>query len=176
MFCIDCLVKYCVANGASWLLGLISGMTVRNYRGITSIQEVECWGGKLQPEVQLLSIRIFTVPDKTLLARLDLLNDACSTFGEYASCYLDSNNAQNSRLRVLVHDLGEGESKIYGCKTSTLDPKEDKYSSAVWSLAVYRNSEYTACLAITNIMKNECNTFGEYSFSAIDTTENRNTK
>ena len=116
-------------------------MTVRAFKGFESLQEVECTTGNLKAEVSVFSLKMFTIPDNGLLAHANPVKGECVTFGQFSSCVVDSGNTRNSRLRVLVSDLGEGESRRYGCTASTFGPLGE-YDAATWSLTVRRNSEY----------------------------------
>ncbi|KAK7488928.1 hypothetical protein BaRGS_00019885, partial [Batillaria attramentaria] len=97
------------------VLGSSDGISVRDYRGIPSIQEVECWGGTLEAEVILFSLKMFTIPDKSVLAVARPTTNDCMTFSEFSSCAIDASDTRKSRLRVLAADLEEGESRTYGC-------------------------------------------------------------
>ena len=123
------------------LFRIISGMTARIFKGFPSLQEVECTAGSLKAEVNVFSLKLFTVPDNGLLAHANPVKDECVTFGEFSSCLIDTSNTRNSRLRVLVSDLEEGEDREYGCTVSTFGPLGE-YDAATWSITVRRNSEY----------------------------------
>ena len=121
-------------------------MKVQTFRGFPSLQEVECWAGHLEAEVKLLSLKLYNVADDTLLAYLNTLTNECMTFLEYSSCDIDTSDTRQSRLRVLVADLKEGESRTYGCKTSSFRSTEEAKTST-WSIVVRRNSELLLCCA-----------------------------
>ena len=119
---------------------LLSGMTSRDFKGIPSLQEVECLGGSLKPELKLLSLKIYTVTDSAVLASLNVLTRACLTYADFSSCYVNTSDTHKSRLRVLVPDLREGESREYGCKVNALTSEGDTKVST-WSIFVTRRSE-----------------------------------
>ena len=118
------------------------GMAVRNFKGFQSLQEVECWAGHLETEMKLLSLKMYTISDNSVLAYLNTLTNECVTYGEYASCFIDTISTRQSRLRVLVADLEEGESRGYGCKASVFRSGEEARTSS-WSIFVQRKGEYT---------------------------------
>ena len=99
----------------------ISGMSTHDFKGISSLQEVECKGTYLNPDVQLLSLKLFRITDSSLLASLNVFRNSCVTFGDFSSCFVDTVDTHKSSLRTLVVDLDEGESKAYGCNASTLN-------------------------------------------------------
>jgi hypothetical protein len=89
------------------------------------LQELECSGNTLSADVKLLSLKLVTLPEATLLASLNLYTDTCLTFTEYSSCTNSSDNTHRSRLRLLVHDLSEGDSNEYGCTANTMNSVGD---------------------------------------------------
>lgn len=125
--------------------GLLAGITVRDFRNISSIQEMECSGDTLRPEISLLSLKTFRVADGTVTAYLNTLKHECITLTEYSSCVIDSGNTRRSRLRFLVHDLQEGESREYGCTANSFRSLEDT-RTWTWTVTVRRNSEYDAAV------------------------------
>ena len=112
--------------------GLFPGMTSRDFRGIHSIQEVECWGADLNTDVKLISLQLFELPQSNVLASLNVFTNNCMTYGEFSSCVIHPSESHRSRLRVLVHDLEEGESREYGCTSNTINPQGN---------SIYKNSK-----------------------------------
>ena len=115
-------------------------MTAHDFKGIPSLQEVECSGATLNPEVKLLSLQLHRLSDNTALAFLNTYTNNCMTFGDFSSCFIDPTNAHRSKLRILVVDLDEGESRHYGCTVNTMDSYGNPKTSN-WRLAVTRESE-----------------------------------
>ena len=124
----------------SWQL-LFAGMTARDFKGIPSIQEVECWGHGLKPEVKLMSLKLFNSFDNSVLASLNIYTNTCLTYSDFSSCVVNNIDTHKSRLKILVHDLEEGDSRRYGCKLTVLDSEGDA-SDLKWSIVVTRISEY----------------------------------
>jgi len=122
------------------LLGFITGMTSRDFRGIPSIQEVDCWGGSLNSEVKLISLQIFRLPESAVLASLNVYTNSCMTYGDFSSCVIDQQQVHRSRVRVLVHDLEEGEQREYGCTATTVTAQGNAVVSN-WKIIVNRISE-----------------------------------
>ncbi|KAK7488909.1 hypothetical protein BaRGS_00019866, partial [Batillaria attramentaria] len=116
-------------------------MSVRDFKGIPSIQEVECWGGALEAGVRLFSLKIFLIPEGTVLAFLEPSSANCVTYSEFSSCFIETSDTRNSRLRVLVPELNEGESKVYGCNATSIKTL-DHYKITSWNIVVTRESEY----------------------------------
>ena len=112
----------------------------RDFKGFPSLKEVECWGGSLEPEVKLMSLQMYTLPERTILASLNVITKNCVTFGDYSSCFIDKDDTHKSRLRILVYDLGEGESKDFGCTALSLKSLGNAKSLS-WTTSVTRKSK-----------------------------------
>ena len=112
-------------------------MTVRDFLGFPSLQEVECSGGSLAAEVDLLSLTLFKMSENSILAVANPLKNTCMTFGEFSSCDISASNTRKSVVRTLVVDLKEGETTVLGCNvTGFLKTGHPRVYS--WSLPVYR--------------------------------------
>lgn len=117
-----------------------SGMKVRYFKGFQTLQEIECSAEYLKTEVKILSIKMFTVPGNIVLAHANPMTNECLTFKEFSSCNIDTGDTRKSRLRVLVSDLDEGESRRYGCKATSFGSLGDTDTST-WHVTVNRKSE-----------------------------------
>lgn len=115
-------------------------MAARHFRGIPSIQEVECWGGKLDSDAKLMSLQMYRNSESSVVASLNLYTTNCMTYGDFSSCAIDRHDPHRSKLRVLVHDLDEGEGRRFGCIAISMMPS-GKTKTSTWSLLVKRNSE-----------------------------------
>ena len=121
-------------------INFISGMTVRQFKGISSLLEVECSAISLTAGVKIFSMKLFSVPDNILHAKANPLNDNCFTFLELTSCTINKSDTRKSKLRILVSDLKEGEGRKYGCSATSFDSDGDTVTST-WVIDVIRNSE-----------------------------------
>ena len=117
-------------------------MTSRLFKGIPSLREVECTGRNLNPEVKLLALQIYRLPSHELLATLNVISSNCVTLGEMASCDVNTADSHQSKLRVLVADLDEGESRQFKCTGNTLD-SYGLTNAVTWNIIVTRYSKYT---------------------------------
>ena len=115
-------------------------MTVRLFKGFPSLQEVECTTENLKAEVKVFSLKMYTGPTNTVLAHANPVTNECITFKDYSSCKIDSSDTRKSRLKVLVSDLEEGESRKYGC-TATSFGSLGETNAASWSITVWRKSK-----------------------------------
>ena len=115
-------------------------MTSRIFKDIPSLQEVECSGGSLKPEVTLLSLQMHRLSDSKTLASLNVFLKTCVTLSSYSSCVIDNGDTHKSRLRVLVDDLAEGESRGYGCTVNTVKSVGNPVTLN-WTIHIRRNSK-----------------------------------
>jgi len=116
-------------------------MTSRAFRGIPSIQEVECSGHNLNSDVKLISLQLFRLPETSVLASLNVYTNNCMTFSEFSSCAIRPANIHQSHLRLLVHDLEEGEKREYGCTANTINPLGNSLYRN-WKIVLIRNSKW----------------------------------
>ena len=116
-------------------------MTTKEFKGIPSIQEVECWGAGIKPELKLMSLKLFKNEDRSVLASVNVITNTCLTYTDYSSCFVDTVDTHRSRLRVLVYDLEEGGSREYGCTALALRTTGDA-SELTWSVLVTHTSKY----------------------------------
>ena len=126
---------------------VLSGLSVRLFKGFPSLQEVECTTGSLKAEVKVFSLKIFTELENKMLAHSNPMTNECITFGDFSSCVIDTGDSRNSRLRLLVSDLEEGESRKYGCTASSFGPFGET-NAVTWSVTVQRNSEYNKRMSV----------------------------
>jgi len=91
----------------------IAGLTSRDFKGFPSLQEVECTGRALKPEVKLLALQMYRLPEQRLLASMNVMTKECVTLGDFASCVVERTDTKTSKLKVLVADLNEGESSEF---------------------------------------------------------------
>lgn len=123
------------------IFGIFAGLTSRDFRGFPSLQEVECGGETLKPELKLMSLHIYTLPDSTVLASLNVYTNNCITFGEYSSCMIQPADTQKSKVRILVHDLEEGGRRQYGCTANALNSLGHPVV-VTWELYVRRRRKF----------------------------------
>ena len=120
-----------------------SGLSVRNFKGFPSLQEIECQIGSYNAEVNVFSLKLFRLPSNIVLAHANPVKNECQTFGEYSSCRIDIRDTRKSTLNILVSDLKEGESRRYGCTASSFGPL-GATNTSTWSITVKRNRKSRA--------------------------------
>lgn len=117
-------------------------MTVRDFLGFPSLQEVECSGRNLKAEVNLLSLTLFKKTDGSVLATLNTFIKNCKTFSEYSSCGLNTGDTKQSLVKTLIADLDQGGRVLLGCNaTSFLENGHPRVHT--WSIAVYRQRKWS---------------------------------
>ena len=100
--------------------------------------------------MKLISLMMFTVPNNEIIASLNVMANTCLTHNDYSSCFIDTENTQRSKLRVLEHNLVGGESKQYGCEVNSVNPR-GKTKSITWSVSVTGKSKYRLHLSLIHI-------------------------
>ena len=130
---------------------VLSGMTVRVFKGFPSLQEVECSTGHLKASVKVFSLKMLTGPQNTVLAHANPVTNECVTFKEFSSCKLDLSDTRKSVLRVLVSDLEEGESRRYRCTATSFGSLGETNTSS-WSITVWRKSKCWCCRDLTLLL------------------------
>lgn len=132
--------------------GTVAGLTVHSFRGLPHVQEVRCSGHSLPSDTDLFSMLVFDAGQQSVLAVANLKKRECSTSQTFTSCDLGHEDSKQDALRVLVVDLKEGETRMYGCNLSVLAEGGRRFEVLSWSVVVHFVSEYphpqssTACL------------------------------
>ena len=116
---------------------------MRDFKGFHSLQEVECTGEFLKPEVKLLSLTMTTMSNSIELATLNVITNSCLTHNDFSSCFIDLSDSHKSKLRVLVSDLDEGESREYECRANTINTRGQTDMSTL-SILVTRKRKYVS--------------------------------
>lgn len=144
----------------------VSGMKSQFFRNITSLQEVECSGGELQSEVKLLFLKMIKLSDSSVLAFVNPQSHECLTYEEFSSCVIDAVDSKKTRLKILVSDLEEGESRLYGCIATTVK-SHDFTQQITWNLTVRgRESVMIVVIFIFHFHQNH-NSFDKETFFFI---------
>ena len=108
-------------------------MLTRPFQGHSHITEVECSGEKLAADTDLLTMVLYHVPDKRVLATANLKRKECSTSDQFSSCLINDRDSHRTRLSTLVLDLAERELRHYGCNLTTF--KTDGTTDIIsWSI------------------------------------------
>ena len=94
---------------------------------------------------------MYTLPDHVLLATLNVISNTCVTLGEMSSCVVNKTDSHKSKLRILVSDLKEEESRQYKCTGNTLD-SYGLTDTVTWEILVTRYSKwpFSACFNSRN--------------------------
>lgn len=95
----------------------------------------------MEAGVRLMSLKLFRVADGAVLAFVNPLVNECITFEEFSSCYTNLGDSRKTFLRVLVSDLAEGETRMYGCVATTVR-SFDTTQQHTWNISIYLESEF----------------------------------
>lgn len=119
---------------ASYKLLVSAGLKVQPFKGLDSIQEIECTGKTLLSDTTLLAMTLFREKDSKLLAYLNLQDNQCSTFDVYSACVIDSAESRRTRITSLVTELTKEESSMYRCNITAF--RSGKTYLVSWSTPV----------------------------------------
>ena len=115
-------------------------MTVRDFQGISSLQEAECSGRTLGENVNYLSLTLFRKSDNVELATYLSTDNTCETYQEYSSCTISPSDIRKSVVKTLVSDLKEGGSVILGCNVTSVSGRKHPNTYS-WIQIVRRQTE-----------------------------------
>ena len=113
------------------MLLTFSGLKAKYLNGHRNIQEVECIDESMITGLRLLSLKIYIVPNGTLIGSLNVITGTCLTYMSYASCDVNSETLHASRLSVLVVDLKAGYSEEYVCRKIYINTQGDTLISTL---------------------------------------------
>ena len=128
---------------------------MNNYRGISSLKEIECAGSTLPSEVTFLSLTLFKSKSPKprsgiqpnlqtdTLASLLTSENTCHTYGQFSSCVIQNDDRRNSVVKTLVSDLKEGETITIGCTVNAVFiVGKNKMFDQTWTIDVTRESKF----------------------------------
>ena len=84
---------------------------------------------------------LFNDLHNTVLAAVNLKKKECSTAKKFVSCEIVENDSRRSKVKALVDDLAEGQSRVYGCNVSAFISGV-RMQIFSWSITVQRLSKY----------------------------------
>lgn len=96
-----------------------SGMKTKSFRGMSSIQEVECSGEALPGDTKLFSMVLYNILDRRNVAYVNRLDGECYTSLLYSACFMDTSDSRKTRLVTLVTGYRDGAPLVFGCNMST---------------------------------------------------------
>lgn len=125
-------------------------MSVTNFRETETIQEVQCSGDVLEPDVDLMTMSLFLLSNKTILAFVNPWKSECLTNTGFSSCHVSSGRSRQTRLRTLVMALPDRASVTYGCNV-TIAKSGGVTGTVSWFLTV-RNKRKSFSLLTEVVM------------------------
>lgn len=108
---------------------------------MTTVQQVECSGHVLEPDVTLFGMTLFAGANHDVLAYVNLRDKECATSRVYSACVIDGSDYRKTKLMALVLDLRDDESRMYGCNVTSL--KSGKGHIISWSIHLRLTSGYS---------------------------------
>ena len=111
------------------------GLNVRDFKGIPTLQEVECSAHAISRPVHMCSLKLFELSNDELLVKLRSSENTCKTYAEFASCTLiTSGDRRGSAVRTLVSDWSRGRTVAIGCNGTCVLTHNDKPLEFSWSI------------------------------------------
>lgn len=98
----------------------VAGLTSRLFLGFSDIYEVTCDSDSLPPELDTFSIVLFRVGSDKVLGHANLKKRECSTADSFVSCTVAEGDTKNNNIRILISDLADGESLVFGCNLTAM--------------------------------------------------------
>ena len=117
-------------------------MSSKSFQGFGELRELQCSGETLPQDSDLMAMVLFEATSNNILAVANLRKMECSTSNTYVACHLDDTDIRKSRLKVLIDDLAEGQSRVYGCNVSAF-ASGIRMESFSWSVTVHHISKLT---------------------------------
>ncbi|PVD27099.1 hypothetical protein C0Q70_12250 [Pomacea canaliculata] len=151
-------------------------MVIRAFKGIPSIQEVQCSGQGLGSDITVLGLTLYCVNSSQVLAYVNILNRECSTSSGYSSCFIASDDPGKTRVMTLAAEIDDGRYLDYGCNVTSFRGGKAHYPALGSDVTVVGLTLYcvntSEVLAYVNVVSRECSTSSSYSscFIAADDT------
>lgn len=112
-----------------------------DFRGFTNIKELECSGEVLESTFDVLSMSLFTPLNDKVSVSVNVRTNQCLTSDSFSLCDIDTGSSRLSKIRTLVLDLKESESRVYGCNV-TCFVSGGRVKTVTWFTTVHRSSKY----------------------------------
>ena len=145
-------IKHFYRSSLSFSYCYSTGLSVKEFLGFSSLQEVECSGESLTEDIFLTTLILYRKDDGRVLVRLRTHNykTTCETYLDYSSCNVDQFESRKSAVRALIADLSMGERVDVGCNASgTLSASglPELYS---WLVPVYHRRSKSISISRTS--------------------------
>lgn len=128
-----------VRANPTWLF-FPSGLSSRRFLGLQDIHEVECSGQSLHTELDLLTMVFYEVTSDETLGFVNHGKRECTAAHVFVSCDVDDRDARRTRLKALISDLAEGESRAYGCNITAVGTR-GRSKLLSWTISIHQISE-----------------------------------
>ena len=129
----------------AFIISYFSGLISKQFHGFPDIHEVMCTGETLSSDSDLLTMILYTVPQDAVVAFVNLGKQDCYTSESFVSCEIDQSDPRRSRLKTLVADLAEGQTREFGCNLTAVAAR-GRMLIYSWKLSVHQPSESAVLL------------------------------
>ncbi|XP_025101742.1 uncharacterized protein LOC112568586 isoform X28 [Pomacea canaliculata] len=122
-------------------------MVIRAFKGIPSIQEVQCSGQALGSDVTVVGLTLYCANTSEVLAYVNVVSRECSTSNSYSSCFIATDDTRKIRVMTLAAEIDDGKYLEYGCNVTAF--KTGKGLLVSWTTRVYSPKTTTTTAATT---------------------------
>ena len=118
-----------------------TGILSRFYKNIPNVHEIECFGENTQSEAaKLISLKLYRLPEKAVVASLNMFTGTCMTSELYVSCDISEKSDSKSWLKALIQsDLSLGNSPEFTCTVNIITSEGDSILHE-WKMSLERYS------------------------------------
>ena len=102
---------------------------------------MECTSDVLNSDIDVFQMTLFAVGDVKFTAYVNPLKRECLTSMSFSSCVIEDNDSRRTKLRTLVLDLKEKESRDYACNVSSSKGPGESIATTTWKITVKSISE-----------------------------------
>lgn len=111
------------------------------FQGHPDFFELDCSGRSLDGDSDLLTLVLYLPDSDRVLASVNLKNSECYTSSLFSACFIDRSNWRASRLKTLLTDLPEGQTRVFACNATSFR-SDGRLTTVTWRSTVVKRSEY----------------------------------
>lgn len=117
--------------------GFLSGLTVKTFKNISAIRQLECSSRTLHYDVTLFGMTLFVFREgrNDIIVSWNTKGNECSTSIQYSACVAVGRDSRHTRLVSILPDYYDDVSTMYGCNVTGFRASHPYL--VTWSLRVY---------------------------------------
>ncbi|XP_070201555.1 uncharacterized protein [Littorina saxatilis] len=118
-----------------------TGLGSNPFPGIPDMQEVSCSGAGLPPGSYPYALFIYEKRGDRIISSVDIPKRECSTSDFFNACEINDRDNRLTKLRILVPNLHEGETRVFGCNAS-IKTGRGRFQEVSWFITLRHFSEW----------------------------------